>query len=81
MCSESGCTPRWETGSALDGITSAVSGDKSQSKEEVQYGDEEQARAEIAEIRRLLLLLRSGAASDAASDASYAASEYHSIFM
>ena len=41
MCSESGCTPRWETGSALDGINSATSDDESQSKGEVQYEDED----------------------------------------
>ena len=35
------------TGSALDGINSAASGDESQSKEEMQCGDEEKAGAEI----------------------------------
>ena len=54
-------------GSALDGINSDASGDESQSKEEVQYGDEEQDGAEITEIRRLLWLLRSGVASHAVS--------------
>ena len=47
MCSESDCPIARATGSALDGINSAASGDESQSKEEMQYGDEEKAGAEI----------------------------------
>ena len=34
VCSESDCTPRWETGSALDGDNTGVSGGGSQIKGE-----------------------------------------------
>ena len=47
MCSESSCPIARATGSALDGINSAASGDESQSKEGVQCGDEEKDGAEI----------------------------------
>ena len=61
MCSRlwSRETKRWETGSALDGINSAALDDKSQSKGEVHYEDEDRPEQRY---KRLQLLLCSGAA-------------------
>ena len=72
MCSGVGLyTERWETGSALDGINSATSDDKSQTKGEVQYEDKDRPEqrwycgldcSDTQRYDRLQLILRSRAA-------------------